>query len=204
MKFTLHHPRLLVSILLLLGIMTTSALLLADGGDEVVPTRFIPFPVAEPAAPLTEEQKQAMARTVKESGVVEFISGAQEWTFDVIGTPKINGHESASMIVSWENPVDNSGPWTLVKCDGALRMVSSRGFTGITQLMVHVDREDNAVLAYSVTGESGEDPVIQPREPDATMKFYDFKTGEIVFDGKPGEVARLDKVCPDGWQPRFN
>ena len=202
MKLTIHHPRLLVAILLLLGVMTTSALLLADGGDDEIPTRFIPYPVAPAPVPLTDEQREDMVNIVKTSGVVELISRNQEWNVVRSRRAKVAGFEAASMIVAWDQPVDSSGPWVIVQCDGARQMFSSRGFTGITQLMVHVGLESREVLAYSVTGDPGKEAAIQPRDPNASMKFYDFKTGELVFDGEPGEVPSLDKVCPEGWEPR--
>ena len=120
-----------------------------------------------------------MVNIVKTSGVVELISGNQEWNVVRSRRAKVAGFEAASMIVAWDKPVDSSGPWVIVQCDGARQMFSSRGFTGITQLMVHVGLESGEVLAYSVTGDPGNEAAIQPRDPNASMKFYDFKTGEL-------------------------
>ena len=203
MKLKVHRPRLLIAMLLLIGVLTTSAILLADGGDEVIKTRFIPFPVPPTKVPLTEEQIQDAERIVKLSDVVELISGGQEWDVARIRRDKIDGHEAVAMTVEWERPVDSSGPWIVPHCDGTRQMFSSRGFSGIKQLVISVDVEDREVLAYSVTGEPGEDPVMAPRDPNVSLKFYDFKTGELVFDGEPGEVPSLKKICPPGWQPRY-
>ena len=204
MQLKIHRPRLLVAMLLLIGVMSTSVMLLADDGDEVIKTRFIPFPTVATKAPLlTEEQKQSAVSIVQESGIVESINGAQDWEASRINRRIIEGYNAASMTVVWKEPVDSSGPWVLLHCGGTLQLHSNRGFSGITRLKLSVDLENRDVLGYGVTGEPGEEAIPAPRVPDSPVKILDTNTREQVFIGSRGELdsmgkALLEKLCPTG------
>lgn len=201
MQLKIHRPRLLAAMLLLIGIMSTSVMLLADGGDEVIKTRFIPFPtVATEALPLTEEQKQDAVSIARESGIVESINGGQEWTTSLVGNTQVEGYEAVGLIVEWHEPVDSSGPWAVVRCGGALKQISLRPFSNITQLHLIVDMEEREILNYSVTGEPGKEAVMGPRDPDSSVQFYEIKTGKLVFEQAGKSIASVnqatwDKLC---------
>ena len=83
-------------------------------------------------------------------------------------------------------------------------MVTTNEIGNITRLTVYVDLEEEEVMAYSVTGpgsvEAAQNPGLEPApEPvpdDHNVKLYDFKTGDLVFDGTISDLE--DKLCEEG------
>ena len=114
MQFKIHHPRILLVLLMVIGAVTASAVLLADrGGSE--PVRSVEIPAA-PLKPPTEKQKQDAIDIAKAYGIVEQINGGQDWTVEHIFWTAVARTQAISFEAKWEKPVKHEGPWSLVKC----------------------------------------------------------------------------------------
>ncbi len=207
MKFKVYRPRLLIAMLLLIGVLTTSAMLLAEGGDPVIKTRFIPSPVKPTKVPLTDEQKRDIVAITQESLVVESINSGQDWVVESIRRDGVDGYEAASLIVKWQEPVDGRGPWLIVTCGGKHLAVTMRDISNFTRLIIHVDLEDREILAYSVTADDDDqDFAYDSTALNYPFKVYDFKTGELRFDGKSSDwtLEKEDEHCPSLVHRKYN
>ena len=66
MKLQIHHPRILLVLLMMIGDLTTSALLLADQGEEL-PTESVRIPMAPISTTLSKQEEQDAVNIVKAS-----------------------------------------------------------------------------------------------------------------------------------------
>ena len=92
MKLKIHHPRILVVLLLMIGALSSTAILLAPQGEEF-PTRSLPLPTAPTPPPLSEQDREDAIAIVKKSGAVESINKGQDWEPENIYHSKIAGTE---------------------------------------------------------------------------------------------------------------
>ena len=199
MKLKVYHPRVLLLLLVLVGVLSTSAMLFANQRAELS-TSSLALPAAPFATSLSEEDKEDIVSIVKASGVVKSINGDQDWKADSIYRAKIAGKEGARLEAKWSDPVESSGPWSLVHCQGTIKMFTTERWTQVTRLVVFVDMEDRSVLGFGVTSDLEDDP--QPNfdapGPDDHVKIYDAETGDIVYEGSVSEVPAKVEVCAEG------
>ena len=202
MKFKIHHPKLLVVVLLLIIGLTSTAVLLAgcQGNSSSEPPVFPEMPIN---AQLTEPDKQEAVDIARNSGIVRDINGDQDWEATEIYRHKIEGAEEIRIIAKWETPVMSDGPWELVRCQGSRKLAVSSQVSNITLLAVYVDMGTREVVGYGVSTPDDEEPglrgnvnpVFSPRDGDAIVQVYDYKSGEKVYDGKRENMGR---ICPFG------
>ena len=117
-------------------------------------------------------------------------SGDQEWQPDRIYRAKIAGKEGVTLDAKWDDPVDSTGPWVLVHCQGTRQSFSTEQWRQITRLVFFVDMEDESVAGFGVTSKA-EDvplPVQELAETGEPIKLYDLKTGEILFEGSSSDA----------------
>ena len=120
MKLKIHHPRILVVLLLMIAALSSSAILLANQGEEL-PTKSLSIPTGPITTTLSKEDREDAIRIVKTSGVVESINGNQNWEADLVLSTKIAGTEGVRLEALWSEPVESSGPWSLMHCRGTLK-----------------------------------------------------------------------------------
>ena len=202
MKLRIHHPRLLAALLLIIAGVAAAAVILAGGFEEThQQERFLNYPPLAPQPPLTRGEQQDVVNIAKVSGTVERINGGQTWTASSIFRTKIDGTEAIAFLATWEKPVESSGPWPVVRCQGSRKVVTTHQVRNITRLTVFVDMESRNVTAYSVFGPRRDEPdvpkpTVIPLDNDVSIKAYDFATGEIVHDGPFGKLPK--NLCPPG------
>ena len=92
MKLKIHHPRILVALLLVIGAVASAAILLADQREEV-PTNSLSIPTAPISTTLSKQDQEDAISIVKTSGVVESINGGQGWEPELVSRTKIAGRE---------------------------------------------------------------------------------------------------------------
>ena len=197
MEFKIYHPRILLILLILIGALASGAILLArDGREDVTQTTSVAIPMAPRQSPLTELEKENVAGIVKSSGLVEGINNGQTWEASQFSRTKISGHDGVRLEVTWDNPVESTGPWSVLHCAGTVKTYSTEPWRQITRLVFWVNSETNAVSGYAVTTEPEDDPEADTDaiENDASLKIYDIQTGEIVFEGRVSE-AKLSDIC---------
>ena len=196
MRIKIHRPKLLAAVLLVILGLGSAAVIWAD---ELAPWRnetpvFPAIPVSQQVTPKENEQAVAI---VKDSGIVEIISGSQEWTATQGTEKKIGGNTVVKLYASWEKPAMSSGPWVDAECRGTRMTVVSTKVSNITKLALWVDIEAKEVVAYvpgaPEPGETG--PIEAPLENDLKVLVYDAKSGELIYDGTHGD---LGKLCPEG------
>ena len=200
MRLKIHHPKLLVAVLLVIMTATTLTAVVAQGigSKDSVPGAFPSIPIN---AQLTSEEEEDAVNIVKTSGVVKYINGGQSWEASRIARTKIDGTEAIELTATWETPAESDGPWPVVRCQGTRKVVTTNTVSNITRLTVFIDMEAREVAAYSLPGPDSPDLVAQmPTFPaiggDTTVKMYDFETGELVYDGTLEDIE--DKLCPSG------
>ena len=197
MKLQLHHPKVLVVILLAIASVTAVGLLFAsDAGDKE--STFTPIPVTGTLSTVSDKDLLEALRVAKASGVIEKINDGQGWTHDYVTRKKFDGVEAVRFDASWENPVESSGPWILFHCQGTRKMTAYAQWTNITRLVVTVDIENDELIAYSPMGDDGNEPVLEVGShggKNATV--YDSASGDLVFEGTKDELSDFD-MCPPG------
>ncbi len=141
-----------------------------------------------------------MINIVKKSGVVKAINGDQDWEVDQVISTKLAGTEGARLEALWSEPVESSGPWSLIHCQGTRKMFTEERWSQVTRLVVFVDREDESVAGYGVTSQKEDvpQPVYEVPDGDDSVKIYDAETGEIVYDGSVDDAPSKAKVCAEG------
>ena len=129
MRLQLHHPKLLVLVLLAIAVATTVSLLFVSGPGEE--EGFTPIPIEEPLPTLTEDEIEKALSIIKESGVVKTINDNQDWTYELVHPRKYNGFEGAGMDVVW------SGPSVLVRAVGTHQLPGHPETGHLCQLEQH-------------------------------------------------------------------
>ena len=202
MKLKIHHPRILIVLLLVIAAAASAAILLANQEDEF-PTKSLPIPAVPIATPipLSEKDKDEAVNIVKESGVVEGINGGQDWETTRIDRVSLAGSEGIAVHARWSEPVDSSGPWSVLHCDGTLRTFGTAHWRQVTRLEVVVDMKAGFVAGLAVWASVLPDvqqPVLETPDSDDTVKFYDVETDDIVYEGPLSDAPTLEDVCAEG------
>ena len=215
MKLQVHHPKLLAIFLLAIAAVTVVGVLFASGGDDKeitstpVPvenylpedreTTFNPIPVENPLPVVSEESLQEALLIAKASGVLDKISGNQEWTHDhrFVSVADVGGAKGVRFDAVWEEPVESDGPWQLVKCKNTRLYISLARWTNITRLSLIVDLANSELVHYAPIGEEGNEPVLHTgAHPDRVVKLYDTVSGELVFEGTANRYSSFRKCTP--------
>ena len=202
MKLKIQHPRILVVLLLIIAAVASAAILLANEEDEF-PTKSLPIPdvpISSPP-PLSEQTKDESVNIVKDSGVVEDINGGQDWEVTGIFRAELAGTEAVSIHVAWSEPVESSGPWSIIHCSGTLRSVTTEPWSQVKLLRVKVDMKAKSVVGVGVWASVLPDvqqPVMGTPDPGAMLKEYDVETGEIVYEGLYSDAPPLEDLCAEG------
>ena len=206
MSFKIHHPRLLLLFLMIIGAITVVAVLMANTGEPKgtdVPYRASPTP-----APLSDDDIKTAEDVLRQSNRVTVVAGDQPWTASEFYRTPIGGTNNAvSFLVSWQKPVESSGPWRTIDCQGT-RMYDGPDFWGnITLLGVVVDLERQEVMEFGITSPWGktdaelakEAPVWRGSGLDqGAIKVYDLQTREVLYDGIPKDAPTKYHSCPPG------
>ncbi len=203
MKLKIHHPRILVVLLLVIAAAASAAILLANEDEEdEFPTKSLPIPVAPIATPipLSEQYKEEALNIVKESGVVEGINGGQDWEAARIARASLAGTEGVRVDITWSEPVESSGPWSVLHCSGTLKAFSTNRWRQATRLEIVVDMKARSVAGLAVISEKEDvpQPVLEPLDPGDMVKLYDVETGDIVYEGPYSNAPPLEEVCEEG------
>ena len=149
MSLKVHHPRLLIMVLLLVVGVTSASVLMARSQPE--PPVFPDVPVN---SPLSADEEEKAVEIARESGIVKSINGDQDWEAKNTYRTKIEGTESVIFVAEWDDPVESSGPWSLVRCKGSRKLVVESEISNITLLAVYVDMEAESVAGWSVDSPS--------------------------------------------------
>ena len=198
MKLKIHHPRILVVLLLMIAALSSSAILLANQGEEL-PTKSLSIPTGPITTTLSKEDREDAIRIVKTSGVVESINGNQNWEADLVLSTKIAGTEGVRLEALWSEPVESSGPWSLMHCRGTLKTFTRERWSQVKRLVVFVDMEAESVAGFGVTSQKEDVPQpIYDMDTDETVKLYDVETGDIIYEGSPSDAPAKDELCAEG------
>ncbi len=203
MKLQSHHSKLLAVVLPAIASVIAVGLLFACGGDDKEST-VTPIPVTGTLSTVSDEELMEALRVAKASGVIEKINDGQGWTHSYVTRKKFDGVEAVRFKASWENPVENSGPWTLFHCQGTRKMTAYAQWTNITRLVVTVDIENDELIAYSPIGDTvGNSPVLEVGSHGGKdARVYDSASGDLVFEGTKDELSDF-KMCPPGKEEEF-
>ena len=200
MKLKIHHPRILIVLLLIIGALSSTAIILAQQEEEF-PTRSLPIPTGPTTTPLSKQDKEDVIAIVKRSGVVEIINQGQAWEPENIYRSKIAGTEGVRLEAIWSNPIESSGPWSLMHCSGTVRAFTRESWSQVTRLVLWVDMEDRSVAGFGVTSRPEDEPrPISPQTlgPGDSLKIYDQKTGEILYEGAESAAPKESEICEEG------
>ncbi len=204
MKLKIQHPRILIVLLLVIAAAASATILLAnESEDDEFPTKSLPIPAAPivTPTPLPEQYKEEALNIVKESGVVEDINGGQDWEVTGIFRAELAGSEGVSIHVAWSEPVESTGPWSIIHCSGTLRSVTTDPWSQVKLLRVKVDMKAKSVVGVGVWASVLPDvqqPVMGTPDPGAMLKEYDVETGEIVYEGLYSDAPQLEDSCAEG------
>ena len=150
----------------------------------------------------TEEEKQAGAEILRESGIVERINGGQEWepVHRVSGYTGQRGTRRLTVEAKWAVPVEHSGPWSWTACDEPRKVVTRQRYSNITLLDAWIDLDEGRVLKYdpSVWGGDDEQPVYSGPNPVGLVRVYDAKTGRHLITGPKILILPRPILCTPG------
>ena len=220
MKLRVHRPKLLAMFLWAIFLLVTAALigmgiLFAPDGDEKEITftpiprapplvsgsleggdgreiTFTPIQVKNPLPTVSDEELVEALRVAKASGVIERINGGQEWSHDhvYVYIRKFDGVETVKFHAVWETPVESSGPWVLIWCQGTRKLTTYARWTNITRLSVAVDIENDELVTYAPMGHNGIEPVLEVgSHGDKEAKVHDVASGDLLFEGTSDELS---------------
>ncbi len=204
MKLKIHHPRVLL-VLLMMAIIATPLL----GCEPPSATQEVSLqatPTIRPTLPMptmAPYQKEAAAETVRYFGVVERINGDQDWDTGLIERTDLAGALGVPLQVMWSDPVDSSGPWFLIHCKGRRKSLSTESWTGITMMEVTVDMFDASVAGYRALDGIKVSPSVGGSDsPQLPAVIWDVETGTILFENILGILPSDEEVCPPGMTDR--
>lgn len=200
----IHHPRILMALLLVMGLIGGTVAVIVNDQDPYGAPVSLPIPTQ---LPLDEAAKQAAVDIVRQSGAVERIAGNQSWTASYFFRSAIAGTTNGvGFIASWEQPVESSGPWSLVRCRGTRAFSSSNAWANVTRLKIDVDVELREVVGLSVRFKRpvpGETPPLNAVHvsgpgPDYQGAVRDLETRQVIFSGLATDAPDDVRVCPPG------
>ena len=163
-----------------------------EGGDNKE-TTFTPIQqIGTPLPTVSDEELVEALRVARTSGVIEEINGGQEWSHDpvYVYVRRLGGVEAVTFHAIWENPVESSGPWVLIWCQGTRKLTTYARWTNITRLAVTVDIENDEVVTYAPMGHDGIEPVLEVgSHGDREAKVHDVASGDLLFKGTNDELS---------------
>ena len=196
-----HHSGLSMLLVLAVGIVTALTGLTASGCD----SSSTPMPSSGTSKDEVVQNDQAAALTIaQEYGLIDAIAGDQPWSASEVKRTEITGSSNAVVfIASWDKPVETSGPWRDIKCQGTRVYELSMGWTNVHMIRVTVDLDQRQVLGTIVkfpglADPSYGDPVPSGSDSDTLAKGYDLETNQVFYDGTLGNVSADVLRCPPG------
>ena len=160
--------------------------------------------------PITESQKQSAVDLVRESGVVERISGGQDW--DITEVRDLPGIRSVYVYVQWDEPVESNGPWLT---NGAPKWLGRQCRN--VRSRFHLSISNVRFLRLSVSLESMEIVRLWPHSPPQLIdqypgdrpevglgnflgryEIYNEQAGRSVYRGPMILSAFVPGTCPRG------
>ena len=192
-----------MALLLVIGLIGGTVAVVANQQDSHGKT--VPLPIPTPL-PLDEADKQAAAAVLRQSGVVDRVAGPQAWTASDFYQRRVGQTIGVYFVATWEQPVEYSGPWRILKCRGT-RVVEPPGtWTGITQLSIVVDVENaevvhyvpyapRRVLPYQEAPQRPNPIRVGDAGPDDQVTVYDSESRKVIYEG-PGKDGPQE--CPPG------
>ena len=160
------------------------------------------------AAPRPEPAASSSAiEIVRESGVVEAINGGQEWVVDTnISPPRtpLHGRAGTALEIVWATPVESSGPWSAIRCNGSRKYVHKQRFSDINRLVVYVDLDAEVVVGYreSPNKTDGRRPVVGAFNAFGLAHANDVQSGDYLISGPQIMLGYPPLLCPPGWYSR--
>ena len=199
----IQHPRILFALLLVVGLIGGTVAVIANQQDSGVKT--VPLPVPTPL-PLDEAGKQAAVAVLRDSEVVDRIAGPQVWTASDFYQRRVGQAIGVYFIATWEQPVEYSGPWRTLECQGTLVVEPLGTWTGTTQLSIVVDVENAEVVHYFPYGPPRVNPYqeapqrpnpisVDDAGPEDQITVYDAESRRVIYEG-PGKDGPQE--CPPG------
>ena len=199
----IHHPRILLALLLVIGLIGGTVAILANQQDS--DGRPVPLPIPTPG-PLVEADKQAAVDIVRQSGVVERIADNQSWSASDFYRRPV-GQGRIYFIATWEQPVEYAGPWLDGdNCQGTRAIEFSSTWTGITQLNIIVHVENAEVVHYTPHEPGRVNPSQEapqrpnPKrasglDPEDPVTVYDLESQRVIYEGPMKDAPQ---ECPPG------
>ena len=84
---------------------------------------------------------------------MEKVNGGQEWTPSSIShlthAIKLGGKKGIRFEATWQKPVERSGPWHFIHCQGLRKSVSAARWSGLIRMSLYVDLENRSVVGYA-------------------------------------------------------
>ncbi len=200
----IHHPRVLLALLLVIGVIGGTVAVLASQQDQY--GRPVSLPIPTPS-PLDDDAKQDAADIVRQSGSVDSIAGNQPWTASDFYQRPVGQTTGVYFIATWEQPVEYSGPWLDGdNCQGTRALEFSSTWTSITQLGIIVDVAQAEVVHYMPYDPGRTNPYqeapqrpnpisVGDSDPDDQVTVYNLESRKVIYEG-PGRGAPLE--CPPG------
>lgn len=197
MTLKIHHPKVLVLLLALIGTVTTVAVISANARAEFS-AEYTALPSAPPVPELSEEVQEGAVTLVRTSGIVEEINGDQEWAAKDVHSTGPRG-DLVSFLATWETPVVHSGPWYWLKCGYERYSKAEVSWSNIKSLMFTVDTSSDEIIGYAPFAPSYMDqPVRGVINPTKNLQIFDLETGEKVYDGAAIAAPLLVNECRAG------
>lgn len=210
MKVQIHHPRILILVLLVVGVLTTVAITVADLDRPVIETQSFSLPSPSTMLPPTDAEVAQAVSITRESGWVEAIAGKQGWGLigpDYMGQPKwisIPGSDEYGIRFTalLENPVESDGPWHMTQCQVTRLREGYTTFRNILAINVIVDMSNRKPIVRSVLAPfHGDQEYMNPEvvsvPPGKETKIIrNTGTGDVLYNGTHEDMPNNIKECP--------
>ena len=212
MKIQIHHPRLLIMALLVVGVLTTVGIIVADWDKTVLEPQSFTLPVSADLPPPTDAEVADAVQIARDAGWVSTIAGDQEWTLigsEHMGQPKwvvIPGSDQLGIRFTavWRTPVQSDGPWYRSQCQMTRLREGYTTFTNIHALKILVDMNSRTPIIRAVSfpflGEQeSQNPVVAGVPVGKETKVIRHTgTKNELYRGDYDSMPQQFKECPPG------
>ena len=214
MKLKIHHPRLLILMLIVIGALATAGVLIADrDGAETLETTAFSLPGSPDMEPPTDEEVNDAMTIAREAGWISAIAGDQEWTLldrkwgyqpKWLSIPGAKQYGIMFTVV-WETAVDSDGPWYKFTCQRTRLRQGHTTFTNVHTLKIIVDMDRRAPVTRGVVSpfygseQDSWSPVyhgVPPENDVVTIKGTG--SGQVLYEGSEGSTPGKLQKCPRG------
>lgn len=202
----IHHPKLLLAVILLIAFGSAAAATLADDRGADPDGGIVTQLPLDPVPTVSPDEAAKAESIVREAGLVTEIARGQDWTAANFAFRTVAGYGKAiAFTATWPEPVEARSRWLLLRCQDTRRFEPELTWTQVTTLGIVVDPASGTLIELGVRDPLGPEAAqgaLAPRQArvtsDENAVLRDLATGKALADGAVDSVLAKAGQCPPG------